>query len=324
MLIEESSVVHPSVQIIYQSAVMQNLLNAIKIVSSTDATVLITGESGTGKEVIARYIHQYSRRASRGIHSINCAAIPEGIAESELFGHSRGAYTGAHTNYAGKIRMAHGGTLFFDEVSELALSIQGKLLRFIENNECQSVGEYTTYHPDVRIICASNKRLEDLCSKKQFREDLYYRLNVVPFNIPPLRDRKEDILLLLDYFCNQYAQQYKLPPIYFSEECIVAIEKYTWPGNIRELKNFCERMTILFQGQKIEPSNLPVEFSKTANRSINRLFQLPPEGINLVELEKHILNQAMEHTDGNFSQAARLLGLSRHSFSYRYKKHGLQ
>lgn len=311
------------VNIIGRSGELQNVLTTSRLVAATDATILINGESGTGKELVAQYIHQNSPRGQGAFATINCAAIPESIAESELFGHKRGAYTNAFHNFDGKIRTANGGTLFLDEIAELPLSIQGKLLRFLETKECQAVGDSQTYTADVRIIGATNKSLHELCQQGKFREDLFYRLNVVPVQLPSLRERNSDIILLIKHFVDLYTNQYKLVPPVFDDISSTLLKNYAWPGNIRELKNFCERMVILFTGKVISKGNLPLEI-QSGEVSKTNVFELFPEsGVNLNDIEKQFISVALNRAKGNYSKAARLLGLTRDTLLYRVKKYSL-
>jgi len=299
-----------------------SILRAAKIVANTDVSVLINGESGTGKELLARAIHQDSPRHHQPFIAINCGALPENLAESELFGHRKGAFTGAVHDYSGKIKAATGGTLFLDEVGELPLSIQVKLLRFLENGECQTLGALQTHKVNVRIIAASNKCLQQAVTMGNFRSDLYYRLNVVPLELPPLRQRTGDIALLIKAFTLQFSQYHKQPEPLYSASSLKHLQQHDWQGNIRELRNFCERMVILSAGQTIQPQQLPSEMYSNQANLIQR-FQLPTAGIRLDELENSLICQALNKTQGNRSQAAKLLGLSRDTFLYRIKKYAI-
>jgi DNA-binding NtrC family response regulator len=309
-------------ELIGESPEFQALLRSAAVVAATDVTVLIQGESGTGKELLARALHAASRRAAGPLTTINCAALPEALAESELFGHKKGAFTGAVADHPGRIRAAAGGTLFLDEVGELTPMIQAKLLRFLETGECQPVGGTACTHVDTRLLAATHRDLYTLVQEGRFREDLYYRLNVVPLTLPPLRERTDDILLLLRVLTARLARQHGLSPPHYSLAALRQLKRHAWPGNVRELHNFCERMLILRSGQDIEPDNLPVEFRRQA-RSAKISFELPDNGICLEELEQTMLRQALERAQGNRSQAARLLGLTRDTFLYRLKKHAI-
>ena len=306
-----------------QSAEFENIQRTAKIMAATDVTVLIQGGSGTGKELMAKFIHSQSKRHSTPLTTINCAALPEALAESELFGHVKGAFTGATNNQLGRIQSAHNGTLFLDEVGELPLNIQAKLLRFLENGECQTIGQTKTEKVNVRIIAATNRDLFEEVEKGNFREDLFYRLNVVPLSLPPLRDRLSDIAPLISQLSAQIAVKHCLNVPRFSVKAIEHCEKYAWPGNIRELKNFCERMVILLNGKTVDVDNLPAEIKGSQKVKISNPFTLPENGIVLEQVEAQLINQAMDKSRGNQSKAARLLGLTRSALLYRMKKHAI-
>jgi len=298
------------------------LLRSAQIAAATDVTVLLLGESGTGKELLARAMHDESLRHTAPFVTINCAALPETLAESELFGHRKGAFTGAVNNNPGRIRSAEGGTLFLDEVGELPLNIQAKLLRFLESGECQAIGETTVVTTNVRVIAATHRDLYEQVQRGEFREDLYYRLNVVPLELPPLRRRSSDIPLLLSHLIDEIASRYELEAPCFSDEAQTILRGYRWPGNVRELRNFCERMVVLLSGREILPGNLPREMQKAAVERTNP-FALPDSGLSLEDLEQSLIRQALEKTNGNRSRAARLLGLSRDTLLYRLKKYAI-
>jgi transcriptional regulator with GAF, ATPase, and Fis domain len=306
-----------------QSAEFEGVQRTAKIMAATDVTVLIQGESGTGKELMAKYIHTQSKRNSASLVTINCAALPEALAESELFGHVRGAFTGASCDQCGRIQSAHNGTLFLDEVGELPLSIQAKLLRFLEEGECQTIGQTKTKKVNVRVIAATNRDLYKEVEKGNFREDLFYRLNVVPLALPSLRDRQSDITYLINHLSAQLAAKHRLDVPRYNMKTIEHCQRYTWPGNIRELKNFCERMVILLSGKTITVDNLPLEM-KIDQKTINSdPYTLPEGGVILEQLEAQLINQAMNKSHGNQSKAARLLGLTRSALLYRMKKHAI-
>ncbi len=306
-----------------ESAEFENLKRSAKIMAASDVTVLIQGESGTGKELMANFIHTQSKRQAAPLVTINCAALPEALAESELFGHSKGAFTDATSDQQGRIQSAHNGTLFLDEVGELPLSIQAKLLRFLENGECQKIGQTKTEKVNVRIIAASNRDLFKEVEKGNFREDLFYRLNVVPLALPNLRERQGDITLLINHLSAQLAAKHCLNVPRYSMKAIEHCQRYTWPGNIRELKNFCERMVVLLGGKTISVENLPLEIKTMQKEKISNPFSLPEGGIILEQVEAQLINQAMNKSHGNQSKAARLLGLTRSALLYRMKKHAL-
>lgn len=312
--------------IIGQSPALESLIRSAKMVAATDVTVLLKGETGTGKEVLAKAIQKESSRANKPFITINCGALPESLVESELFGHRKGAFTGATGNKQGIFQAADGGTLFLDEINSLPLSIQAKLLRFLETGECLAIGDTKPYFVDVRIIAATNNDLLQQIEIGDFRRDLYFRLNVVPLDIPPLSQRTDDIEKLIRHFLNHFAETHGITPPKFSKQALKAMKSYAWPGNIRELRNLCERLSILLAGRMIEPENLPHEFkvnSHVANEPANADFRLPANGIKLEALEVDLIHQALSRTNGNRSQSARLLGISRDTLLYRIQKHGL-
>lgn len=299
-----------------------SVIRSAQIAAATDVSVLILGESGTGKELLAQALHRESARTEAPFVAINCAALPEQLAESELFGHRKGAFTGATGNSPGRIRAAAGGTLFLDEIAELPLSIQAKLLRFLESGECQSLGDTSPSMVDVRIIAATHRDLYQMVQQGRFRADLYYRLNVVPLELPPLRRRRGDVALLLQALGEQLAQKHGLSAPRFSHHALSRLEAHGWPGNIRELRNFCERMLILNASNEIDLEHLPAELHGGTPRN-DEGFTLPDEGIQLEELEQEMIKQALDRTHGNRSRAARLLGLTRDTLLYRIKKYAL-
>ncbi len=302
----------------------RSVIRSAQIAAATDVSVLILGESGTGKELLAQALHQESGRAEAPFIAINCAALPEQLAESELFGHRKGAFTGATGNSPGRIRAAAGGTLFLDEIAELPLNIQAKLLRFLESGECQSLGDTDASTVDVRIVAATHRDLHQMVQEGRFRADLYYRLNVVPLELPALRRRRGDVTLLTQALGEQLADKHGLQAPNFSNRALTQLEAYHWPGNIRELRNFIERMLILNAESEIEPEHLPPEFQRGAVPTPgNDGFTLPDDGIRLEELEQEMIKQALDRTHGNRSRAARLLGLTRDTLLYRIKKYAL-
>jgi len=306
-----------------QSAEFEGVQRTAKIMASTDVTVLIQGESGTGKELMAKYIHASSKRNSTPLVTINCAALPEALAESELFGHIKGAFTGATDNQQGRIQSANNGTLFLDEVGELPLSIQAKLLRFLEEGECQTVGQTKTEKVNVRVIAATNRDLFKEVENGNFREDLFYRLNVVPLALPSLRERQSDISYLINHLSAQLAAKHCLDVPRYNMQALELCQRYSWPGNIRELKNFCERMVVLLSGKTITVDNLPLEMKVAPQAKASVPYTLPEGGVILEKLEAQLINQAMDKSHGNQSKAARLLGLTRSALLYRMKKHSL-
>jgi transcriptional regulator with PAS, ATPase and Fis domain len=308
--------------IIGESPALETLIRSAKIVASTDVTVLLKGETGTGKEVFAHAIKNASPRANKEFLTLNCAALPESLIESELFGHKKGAFTGAMQSTQGLLQAADGGTLFLDEINSLPLSIQAKLLRFLDSGECLAVGDVRPYKVDVRVIAATNMDLTKLIANKDFRSDLYFRLNVVPFELPKLSERNEDIELLIAHFFKLFEKNHGMTPPKFSKASLKILKHYHWAGNIRELRNLCERLCILFSVQIIEPENLPIEFKQPYQQNETTDFVLPSVGVKLDALEADLINQALDRTQGNRSKSAKLLGITRDKLLYRMQKHG--
>lgn len=305
-----------------ESQAFQEVVHLIERVSHTNVNVLITGESGTGKEVVAVAIHRNSLRKNGPFVPVNCAALPEQLLESELFGHEKGAFTGAYSRKIGRFELADNGTIFLDEIGELPLSMQAKLLRVLQEKSFERVGGTKTLNVDVRVIAATNRQLEKAIEDGQFRQDLYYRLNVMPINIPPLRERREDIPLLVDHIMD------KLRPTYgekiVSDEALELIRRYDWPGNVRELQNVIERANIISPEHQIFPEHLPEEIRGEKTKSDQTLdIKLPDEGVSLEEVEKQYLIKALEKSNGNQSKAAELLGITRSTFIYRCQKYGV-
>lgn len=320
--------------IIGNSPQVVEALRLVGEVSETDSTVLITGESGTGKELIARAIHYNSKRVGGPLIAINCAAIPENLLESELFGYEKGAFTSAEKTKKGRFELAAGGTFFLDEISEMSAAIQAKVLRLIESKELERLGGTETIKIDVRIICATNRKLEDMVKLGKFREDLYYRISVFPINLPPLRERTEDIIPLSKAFLKRFSVKMGKPPISLSNEVERLLIQHKWEGNIRELQNVIERAVILCKGASITPEHLPASLVKgsypatkdsDSSRPIGDTvqFEIPPQGLSLDALEKQLVTQALEKSKNNKTKAAKLLGLTRGTFRYRLQKYGL-
>ncbi|MCU0936935.1 MAG: sigma-54 dependent transcriptional regulator [Gammaproteobacteria bacterium] len=302
---------------------LKTVLRAAALVAATDAAVLVLGESGTGKDLLARAIHRESRRADRPFHSVNCAALPDSLADSELFGHRKGAFTGAVADQTGRLCAASGGTLLLDEVGDLSLPVQAKLLRFLESGECQPVGATATTRADVRVIAATHRDLPAAVRAGRFRADLYYRLHVVPLVLPPLRERGSDVRLLVGHLTAELARQHGLTPPRYTPAALELIARHPWPGNVRELRNLCERMLILLPGREVGPENLPAEVRLPAGPP-GEEFTLPATGVSLEGLEVQLIRQALQRTRGNRSQAARLVGLTRDALLYRLKKHAIE
>ncbi len=313
-------------QILTDSPELRAVLRAAQVVAAADVNVLILGESGTGKELLARALHQASRRAAHPFVALNCAALPETLAESLLFGHSRGAFSGATQDHIGQIQAADGGTLLLDEVGELPPALQAKLLRFLESGEYHPVGQTSARRADVRVLAATHRDLAEMVREGRFRADLYYRLHVVPLELPALRARRGDIALLLKHFTAQLSAQHELPAPRYSAAAVAQLREHTWPGNVRELRNFCERMLILCSDRHIEPTNLPLEIRARLPDTDNAAlpFRFPEQGLHLEDLEQSLIRQALHNARGNRSRAARLLGLTRDTLLYRIKKYAIE
>lgn len=294
-------------------------------VSNTDTTVLITGESGTGKELLSRATHINSPRSSGPFLTVNCAAIPSMLLEAELFGYEKGAFTGAHKRTKGKFEVASGGTLFLDEIGDMELDVQAKLLRILETQEFERLGGGKTIKADVRIIAATNKDLWKMVQEQRFREDLFYRINVFPILIPPLRERKEDIPKLCAFFIQEFSKAFGRKPPGLSSEAMKKLVEHPWKGNIRELKNVLERAMILSNGDHITTAHIILNESEETNFASVDLDAMIPiiikdRGLTLEELENRCIQYAMKHSKSNVSKAARLLGLSRATLRYRLEK----
>ncbi|HXI03285.1 MAG TPA: sigma 54-interacting transcriptional regulator, partial [Candidatus Saccharimonadales bacterium] len=294
-------------------------------VAATDTTVLITGESGTGKEVVARFIHRGSRRAQAPFVALNCAALPEQLLESELFGHERGAFTGALSARSGRLEQAAGGTLFLDEVGEMSPPVQAKLLRVLQEREFQRVGGSRTLRADVRVIAATNRDPRRAMESGALREDLYYRLGVFEIHLTPLRERPEDVLVLAEAFLEEIAATIGLPAAGISEDARDLLLAHAWPGNVRELRNAIERAVILCHGGLITREHLPVTVAPPAGGrpAPGPPEAFPPEGIRLESVERDLLRKALAQARNNKSEAARLLGLTRGQLYSLLRRHGL-
>lgn len=310
-------------QLLTVAANMQHLINTLDRVATSEVSVLLTGESGTGKELLARRVHEKSVRARQPFVALNCAAMPQGLIESELFGHLKGAFTGALKDRKGKFEQADGGTLFLDEVGELPLEQQPKLLRALQLGEIEPVGGQTR-SVDVRVVAATNLNLEDEIQKGTFREDLYYRLAVIPLQVPSLRQRTEDIPLLAGHFLRLAAAGRQLS---LDDKVTVALQHYPWPGNVRELQNLMQRLAILCADEVVELADLPANIRRDSTEAISAErspFVLPATGFSLDELEKSAILQALERTGGNQTKAAELLLIPRHVLLYRLEKYDLK
>lgn len=310
--------------IVGSSKVMERVFEIVRKVADTEASVLITGESGTGKELVARSIHRHSGRRDAPFVAINCAAIPRDLLESELFGHVRGAFTGAVKDKTGRFQLADGGTLFLDEVGELPLELQPKLLRALQEKVVEPVGGVKPCKLDVRVVAATNLDMENALADGAFREDLYYRLAVIPIHLPPLRERREDISLLLRYFCGKHGAE----KVSFDSGAMAALSSYRWPGNVRELENLVERLLIMRGGDTITLNDLPDKIrnggvvSDVAPRPAN-VVNLPDEGYSLEQLEREVVTCALERNLWNQTAAAKFLRIPRHTLIYRMEKYGI-
>jgi DNA-binding NtrC family response regulator len=311
-------------KLIGHSPALDAVIRTAQIAAATDVHILIEGETGTGKELLAKAIQETSIRADKPFVTVNCAALPGELIESLLFGHERGAFTGAIERKEGYLQKANGGTLFLDEIGELPLALQAKLLRFIEYGECQRLGANEVDIVDVRIIAATNRNLLSMIDAGEFRQDLFYRLCVVTLLMPPIHERVRDIPELVNFFLQQAAKRNDLKLTQFSSEAMDVLKKYAWPGNVRELRNVCEHVAAIMPGETVSRDKLPIELKIKTDESISETgFTLPDEGINLESLEIDLINQALEKANGNKSKAARMLGLSRDAFLYRLKKHDI-
>ncbi len=317
-------------KIIGNSKQIQDVIKFIEKIADTDSTVLVTGESGTGKELISKTIHYNSSRSKKPFVPLNCAAIPRDILESELFGHEKGAFTGAISTRLGRFELAHNGTLFLDEIGELAPSLQVKLLRVLQEKEFERVGGIKTIKVDVRIVTATNRDLEKAVKEGMFREDLYYRLNVIPLHLPPLRKMKDDIPLLIEHFVNDIAKRKKRDAPRLSAETLDCLGKYRWPGNVRELENLMERLVILKEGDDVLPEDLPERLrEKRYDHDISTKSQrLSSDGVDLNSMlddfENNMIVQALEISKGVKSKAANLLGLNRTTLIEKMKKKAIE
>ncbi|HZT75912.1 MAG TPA: sigma-54 dependent transcriptional regulator [Vicinamibacterales bacterium] len=294
-----------------------------KVAASPASTVLLTGESGTGKDLAAKVLHYQSDRATRPFMNITCSALPENILESELFGHERGAFTDARQQKRGLLESADGGTVFLDEIGEMAPGLQAKLLRFLEEKAFKRVGGVGDIRVDVRVIAATNRNLEEEVKKGRFREDLYYRLNVLPIHLPPLRARSDDIPALVHYFVDAYNSEFRKRVKGVSDDAMKKLQQYGWPGNIRELRNAVERAMLLVDGDELTAVHFPVVSAAAAGK-LTEGIELPPNGIDLEQLERSLVVQALERSAWNQTRAAALLGVNRDQIRYRIEKFGLE
>jgi len=310
-----------------KSAVLQELLALVQQVGPTDATVLISGETGSGKEVIARLLHANSPRAGQRLIAVNCAAIPESLIESELFGHVKGAFTNAHENRLGRLREADGGTVLLDEIGELPLSMQARLLRVLQEQYVTPVGSERSYQISVRFLAATNRDLQAMVGSGLFRHDLFFRINVVPIQVPPLRDRLEDVPVLAEHFLQQSARRLDRT-LTLSEKALAALQLYSWPGNVRELENLVERMAILDRDVVIDSDDIPPALGGQAGEAVSRtLWDIAEDGVDLptavARFERALIGTAMRRSKSNKSKAAMLLGIGRTTLIDKLRKLGM-
>jgi len=305
--------------IVGTSRAMEGVFSVVRKVADTEATVLITGESGTGKELVARAIHSGSSRRSAPFVAVNCAAIPKDLLESELFGHVKGAFTGAIRDKEGKFQLADGGTIFLDEVGDLPVELQPKLLRVLQERVVEPVGGTSLQKIDLRVVAATNADLERWIVEGKFREDLYYRLCVIPIQLPPLRERAEDVPLLIRYFCTKFGAE----GVTFTREALLRLQEYAWPGNVRELENTVERLLIMREGNQIGVDELPAKISAAAPPPEGSVLRLPAGGYSLEQLEMEAVLEALNRCDWNQTAAARFLRIPRHTLIYRMEKYNI-
>jgi len=303
---------------------MREVFRVVAKIAATTSTVLIVGESGTGKELVARAIHDGSQRRDKPFMAINCAAIPDTLIESELFGHEKGSFTGANVREFGIFEAANGGTVFLDEIGEMNVAMQAKLLRAIQEKEIRRVGGKVNVPLDVRIVSATNKELEQEIRRGNFREDLFYRLNVIRINLPPLRERGSDVKTLAEFFMRKYSQASGIVVDGIAKAALKLLMNYTWPGNVRQLESVIERSVLMAESNYIEPDDLPAEITAASALAGGIPFDLPPEGIAFEELEKGLIVKAMERADWVIGKAAPLLGMSYKTLQYRLEKFDIE
>ena len=308
--------------IIGHSPAMKKLFETMALVAPSEATVIIVGESGTGKELIANAIHQNSPRKDRPFIKVNCAALPETLLESELFGHEKGAFTGAIARKQGRFQLAHKSSIFLDEIAEMAPATQAKILRVLQEREFEPVGSTQTIKVDTRVIAATNKNLEEEIREGRFREDLYYRLNVVTVDVPPLHLRREDIPILADFFLKPYAEKNRRRIKGFTPRATDLLMRYDWPGNVRELENIIERAVIMARGEMITPLEFPIDLQNLDEEFKDSRIDLTP-GRSLKEVEKVMILRTLEEAGGNRTHAARILGISRRTLQLKLKEYGI-
>ena len=318
--IEQSTrdeLIHNYEEIVGESPVILEVLKIIEKIADTDSTVLVQGESGTGKELVARALHQNSSRREKEMVVVNCAAIPDHLLESELFGHERGAFTGATYQKIGKFERAHGSTLFLDEIADMSIELQSKLLRTIQEREIERLGGAKVIRVDVRIIAATNQDLRQAIEAGTFRQDLYYRLNMIPILLPPLRSRQEDILILAEYFLQKHSKAHNQPVRLISQKARDLFMQYDWPGNVRELEYSILRAVLFAEGDVILPKHLPEEIQSTRQHEAQNV----PVGLTMKEMEKELILKTLERMEGNRTRTAEILGISLRSLQYKLKEY---
>jgi two-component system NtrC family response regulator len=303
---------------------MKSLFESLELAAQTESTVLIVGETGTGKELVASAIHYNSPRRGAPFVTINCGAIPESLIESELFGHVKGSFTDASSDRRGRFEAADGGTLFLDEIAEIPLNLQPKILRVLQSGEVDRIGSDRPRRVDVRIVAATNRDLESMVEDGTFRKDLYYRLAVVPLRVPPLRDRREDIPLLAEHFLRKNVERSGRTGLSLPPEAFALFDRFDWPGNVRELENTIERMVALSREDVLSIGTLPAKIRGVDDGPAGSVFRLPPQGVDLEQVEKDLIRQALERHGGNRTHAAKDLGLTRNTLLYRMQKYGLR
>ena len=308
-------------QMVGESEPMQGVYSLVEMVADSDVTVLLMGESGTGKELVARAIHHKSHRADGPFVTLNCGALPENLFESELFGYEKGAFTGATTNKMGRFELADGGTLLLDEVGELSLKSQVDFLRVLETKEFRRLGGTKIVKVDTRIVAATNRNLQEAVKRGDFREDLYYRLNVVPIRLPPLRERGDDIPLLADRFLDEFSAQHHREPKEISREAMRLLRLYAWPGNIRQLRNLLERMVVTLKDPLIQPEHLPEEIRASREDARTMVVSL---GSSLKEIEREAIRRTLAEVTNHREKAAKLLGISLRALQYKIKEYGIR
>jgi two-component system NtrC family response regulator len=302
---------------------MRRVIEQAAQLARVDTTVLITGESGTGKEILAKAIHYNSPRSGKPFVVINCGAIPEALLESELFGYRKGAFTGAMANKIGKFEAADGGTIFLDEIGDLHPQLQVKVLRVVQENEIDIIGENHSRKVDVRILAATNRDLRQMAADGQFRQDLFYRLSVAPLHLPPLRERKEDIPLLMQSFVERICKRFGRPPVFIANAILRKLEMHSWPGNVRELENVVERLIVFARDNVADINDLPDEMLRPQMAVGKALLGIPPEGLSMAELERELIVTALERNQWNQTRAAAFLQISRNVLVYRMQKYRL-